>query len=72
MGVKVKCKLLAKEMLVEGIYKFSVESPEIANIAKPGQFLEIQVSDIGEPFLRRPISIYNISKENGNIRILFC
>ncbi len=71
MGVKVKCKLLAKEMLVEGIYKFSVESPEIANIAKPGQFLEIQVSDIGEPFLRRPISIYNISKENGIIEFIF-
>ena len=33
-------------------------------MAKPGQFLEIKVSDTGEPFLRRPISIYNIDGEN--------
>ena len=25
MGVKVKCELVGKEMLVEGIYKFSVK-----------------------------------------------
>lgn len=71
MGVKLKCKLVKKEMLIDGIYKFSVEAPEIANTAKPGQFLEIKVSDTGEPFLRRPISIYNIDKENGIIEFIF-
>ena len=63
MGVKVKCELLKKEMLVDGIYKFSVKAPEIAKNAKPGQFLEIKVSETGEPFLRRPISIFNIDGE---------
>ena len=71
MGVKVKCELLKKEELVTGIYKFSVKAPEIADTAKPGQFLEIQVSDTGEPFLRRPISIYNILKEEGIIEFIF-
>lgn len=60
MGVKVKCELVKKEKLIEGIYKFSVKAPEIARTAKPGQFLEIKVSETGEPYLRRPISIYNI------------
>ena len=59
MGVKVNCELVKKEMLIDGIYKFSVKAPEIANVAKAGQFLEIKVSETGEPFLRRPISIYN-------------
>ena len=54
-------------MIIENIYKFSVKSPEIANEAKAGQFLEIKVSETGEPFLRRPISIYNINKDAGNI-----
>ncbi len=63
MGVKVNCELLKKEKLIEGIYKFSVKAPEIAKEAKPGQFLEIKVSETGEPFLRRPISIYNIDGE---------
>lgn len=71
MGVKLKCKLVKKEMLIDGIYKFSVEAPEIANTAKAGQFLEIKVSETGEPFLRRPISIFNIDKENGIVEFIF-
>lgn len=71
MGLKVKCELLKKEMLIDGIYKFSVKAPEIAKDAKPGQFLEIRVSETGEPFLRRPISIYNINKEDGEIEFIF-
>ena len=71
MGVKVNCELLKKEMLIEGIYKFSVKAPEIANVARAGQFLEIKVSETGEPFLRRPISIYNIDKENGIVEFIF-
>lgn len=71
MGVKLQCKLVKKEMLIDGIYKFSVEAPEIANTAKPGQFLEIKVSETGEPFLRRPISIFNLDKENGIVEFIF-
>lgn len=64
MGVKVKCELVKKEKLIEGIYKYTVKAPEIAKEAKAGQFLEIRVSEVGEPFLRRPISIFNIDGEN--------
>lgn len=71
MGVKVKCELVRKEMLVDGIYKFSVKAPEIANQARAGQFLEIKVSETGEPFLRRPISIYNIDKDAGEVEFIF-
>lgn len=71
MGIKVKCKLVKKEMLIDEIYKFSVEAPEICKLAKAGQFLEVKVSETGEPFLRRPISIYNNDKENGIIEFIF-
>lgn len=71
MGVKIKCELVRKEMLIEGIYKFSVKAPEIASTARAGQFLEIKVSETGEPFLRRPISIYNIDKEAGEVEFIF-
>ncbi len=71
MGVKVNCELLKKEMLIDGIYKFSVKAPEIAKEARAGQFLEIKVSETGEPFLRRPISIYNIDKETGIVEFIF-
>ena len=71
MGVKVNCELLRKNELVAGIFKYTVKAPEIANEAKPGQFLEIKVSETGEPYLRRPISIYNINKELGEIEFIF-
>ena len=71
MGVKVNCELVKKEILIDGIYKFSVKAPEIAKCAQPGQFLEIKISKTGEPFLRRPISIYNICKEDGIIEFIF-
>ena len=57
--------------LTDGIFKFSVKAPEIAKTAKAGQFLEIKVSKTGEPFLRRPISIYNMDRENGVLEFIF-
>lgn len=64
MPSHLKCKLIKKEMLKQDIFKFSIEAEEIAKTAKPGQFLEIRVTDKIDPLLRRPISIHNI---NGNI-----
>jgi len=71
MGVKVESKLVKKEQLVDGIYRFRVEARQIAENAKPGQFIEIKVSKTKEPFLRRPISIYKIDKEAGEIEFIF-
>lgn len=67
----MKVKLIRKEQLNQDLFKFSVESSEIAENAKPGQFLEIRVSDHIDPFLRRPISIYNIEKENKIVEFIF-
>ena len=67
----MEVKLVKKEKLREDLFKFSVESKEIAENAKPGQFLEIRISDNIDPFLRRPISIYNIDKENKIVEFIF-
>lgn len=71
MPIQTKCKIVGKEKLIEGIYKYSIKSKEISEIAKPGNFLEVKVSDSLETFLRRPISIYNIDKENEVIEFIF-
>ena len=71
MGKKVLAEIIKKEEIIENIYKFSVKSEEIANVAKPGQFLEIKVSEDIEPLLRRPISIFNIDKENSLVEFIF-
>lgn len=71
MTVNVKAEIIGKKILKDDIIKFSVKSKEIAEAAKPGNFLEIRVSDNIEPLLRRPISIYNIDKENDILEFIF-
>lgn len=71
MALNIKSKLLKKEELISGIFKFSVQADEIVSTAKPGNFIEIRVNDDIEPFLRRPISIYNMDKEKGILEFIF-
>ena len=71
MAVNIKAKLLKKEELTTGIFKFSIQAKEIIDLAKPGNFIEVRVNDDIEPFLRRPISIYNMDKENGILEFIF-
>ena len=64
-------KLIKKERLLDNLYKFSVEAKEIVDIAMPGNFVEIRVNENLDPFLRRPISIYNLEKEKGILEFIF-
>lgn len=71
MQEQVFAKLVKKEELKPDIIKFSIEAPSIVEKSKPGNFIEIRVSQQTEPFLKRPISIYNLDKENGILEFIF-
>lgn len=71
MPKQVFAELIKKEKLLDGLYKFSVEAQEIVDLAKPGNFIEIRINENLDPFLRRPISIYNLDKENGILEFIF-
>ena len=71
MPNQIFAKLIKKEKLLDGLYKFSVEAKEIVDLAKPGNFVEIRVNNNLDPFLRRPISIYNLDKEKGVLEFIF-
>lgn len=71
MAINTKIKLLKKENLNKDILKFTCLVPEIIEKALPGQFVELRVSKTLEPFLRRPISIYNVDKLNNTIEFIF-
>lgn len=71
MPVNVRTELIKKEQLKSDIFCFSVKAPEIVKTAKPGNFIEIRVSDQTDPFLRRPISIHSIDKENNVLEFIF-
>lgn len=67
MNSNYLCKLEKKAEIAEGIFDFTVHSPEIAASAIPGQFLHIRCGD--KVFLRRPISICDSG--NDKVRFIF-
>ncbi len=69
MIIKKISTIVSNEPLSDEIYRLTIFAPEISNQAKPGQFINIRVSDSLEPFLRRPFSICNIIDDN--IQIIF-
>ena len=50
--------------LDNNIYLLKVFAPEITSIIKPGQFLNVRVSDSIFPLLRRPFSVCDVQGDN--------
>ncbi|WMJ22547.1 dihydroorotate dehydrogenase electron transfer subunit [Paludicola sp. MB14-C6] len=61
-------RIVKKENLAKNCYDFTIACPEIAEIAQAGQFAHVKINGFS---LRRPISICEVDKENGTIRIVF-
>lgn len=60
--------LIYKTQVGEGAFSFVIECPNLAEKARAGQFVHIKVPG---KFLRRPISICEVDRENGCITIVF-
>ena len=59
----------SQEQLADGIYSMWINT-EAAKDAKPGQFISMYTND-GSKLLPRPISICEIDKENGRLRVVY-
>ena len=63
-----KYPIVSKKTLAKGIFDIEIYCPHIAKAAKGGQFAQVQAEGF---FLRRPISICDIEKDKGTIRLVF-
>lgn len=63
-----KYPIIEKKAIAKGIFDITVKCPHIAKEAKAGQFAQIAAEGF---FIRRPISICDIDKDNGTIRLVF-
>ena len=59
----------SQEQLADGIYSMWINT-EAAKDAKPGQFISMYTTDESK-LLPRPISICEIDKENGRLRVVY-
>ena len=66
---KEQAKVLSQEMLADGIYSLWIET-EAALTARPGQFVSVYTTDASK-LLPRPISICEIDKEGGKLRVVY-
>lgn len=64
-----KIKIKNKKQISNDIFLINFYTPEIASNTEPGQFINIKVTDLFSPYLRRPFSICEV--ENESIGILF-
>ncbi|NLM21315.1 MAG: dihydroorotate dehydrogenase electron transfer subunit [Peptococcaceae bacterium] len=53
-----------------GIYRLILRG-QTAKTARPGQFVHLKVSSTLDPFLRRPISIAGINRQQGEITLFY-
>ena len=64
-------KILKNACVAKDIYEMLLEAPEIAKSSKPGQFVNLKLSEKLDPLLRRPISLHRIDAENGTLSLLY-
>ena len=57
-------------MIAEDIYSIWLSAPDIAEAAQPGQFVSLYCDD-GSRLLPRPISICEINREQGSVRLVY-
>lgn len=58
--IQKKARILFNLKLGRSYHKLALDIPEIAQIAKPGQFVMLRINSSMRPFLRRPFSIHNV------------
>ena len=70
MKKKERAVVLSQECIATDIYSMWIETPDIAAEAIPGQFITLYTKDT-DKLLPRPISLCEIDKENGRLRIVY-
>lgn len=63
--------ILSNKNLIGDYFHIQFNSPEIAKLAQPGQFLHLQVPHFDHRVLRRPFSIYNVEPATGVVELVY-
>ena len=66
---KENAVVVSQEMLADGIFSMWIQT-DAAQTAKPGQFISMYTRD-GSKLLPRPISICEINKADGQLRVVY-
>ncbi len=68
--IKIKANILRQEMIAGNVFSMVIQAKEIATQAVPGQFVDLYSAD-GSKLLPRPISLCEIDREQGTLRLVY-
>lgn len=68
--IKMTANIIRQEMIGTDIFSMIIEAKDIAVQAKPGQFVDLYSAD-GSKLLPRPISLCEIDREAGTLRLVY-
>ena len=65
------CEIIAQSEVGPGVVRTLLTGKEIAKQAQPGQFVNVQVSKMTDPLLRRPFSVHAAYPSEGVFSLLY-
>ncbi len=65
MAIEVLAEILTNRVLSADYNVVAFAAPDLARLARPGQFVMVKTSRGGDPLLRRPFSIFEILRDAG-------
>lgn len=71
MKYHVQARIAGNSRTGEGIFLLTLEAPDIAAAAQPGQFIHLRCGEGLDPLLRRPFSIYGTDRATGCVLIWY-
>jgi dihydroorotate dehydrogenase electron transfer subunit len=67
--VDVKAPIVRSRRISSDVSIITLDCPEIASVAKPGNFVNVKVSETTQPLLRRPFSIHDCDGRHLDIMV---
>jgi dihydroorotate dehydrogenase electron transfer subunit len=67
MPVDVEARVISNTRLSPDYNVIALAAPDIATAAAPGQFVMVRMAERSEPLLRRPFSVFEVLRSNGQI-----
>src|SRR5215813_14761773 len=68
---QILAPVTANSPLTGDYWLIEVEAPSIAQNLQPGQFVNIRVAGSLAPYLRRPFSVYRLSRDRRRLQVAY-
>lgn len=68
---EIECNLIENRPIAQDIFILRLNAPQIAQLARPGQFCMLEVSGCADPLLKRPLSIHDVAQSRTEISFVY-